>query len=311
MTTEGRDDSTPIGLYGKVGSQPDFLRANAGEFSQCGLDRLLQDAMEALRGERAELPEPPTAFLFSPAGPLAFVGTFAPSKDSAGRSFPLAVFSKIATARLVDDPASVLAAHTPFLQAAGALAFTGGDGVLSGPDLLARAHALPVPPLSVDGAASPAWLDQPATGLHAAFENSATALGYALRTISSACDQAVKGGGSGRANAITVDAPAPSTPIREWWIELVRRRLKWRDTTPSLMWTDGPGGRLLITLGHPTPGAFSYLCNPRHRAAKFWPLGTTVLAAIDNAVNSLTPDQRRRVQSPNCPLGELLASFTT
>ena len=43
MTTEGRDDSTPIGVYGKVASQPDFLRSNAGEFSQCGLDRLLQD----------------------------------------------------------------------------------------------------------------------------------------------------------------------------------------------------------------------------------------------------------------------------
>ena len=52
----------------------------------------------------------------------------------------------------------------------------------------------------------------------------------------------------------------------------------WRDATPSLLWTDGPGGRLVITLGHPTPGALSYLCNPRHRASKFWPLGTTVLA---------------------------------
>jgi hypothetical protein len=79
MTTEGRDDSTPIGVYGKVASQPDFLRSNAGEFSQCGLDRLLQDAMEAMRAEGATLPEPPTAFLFAPAGPLSFVGALSPS----------------------------------------------------------------------------------------------------------------------------------------------------------------------------------------------------------------------------------------
>ena len=311
MSTEGRDDGTPIGLYGKVASQPDFLRANAGEFSQCGLDRLLQDAMEALRGEGASLPEPPTPFLFAPAGPTSFVGTFAPSKDSAGRSFPLAIFATVSAARLVDDPSAVLAAHTPFLQAAGALTFIAGDGGISGPELVARVSALAPPPATVSTGAAPAWLDLPAAGLHAAFDGSPAALGYALRTLCSACDQAVKTGGAGRASAITVDAPAPSATIREWWIELVRRRLKWRDTTPSLMWTEGPGGRLLITLGHPAPGAFSYLCNPRHRAAKFWPLSTTVVAAIDSAMGSLSPDQRRRVQSPNCPLGELLASFMT
>ena len=66
-----------------------------------------------------------------------------------------------------------------------------------------------------------------------------------------------------------------------------------------------------MTLGHPAAGALSYLCNPRHRASKFWPLSTTVKAAIDAAMTALTPDQRRRVQSPSCPLGELLASFTT
>jgi len=312
MTTEGRDDSTPIGVYGKVASQPDFLRSNAGEFSQCGLDRLLQDAMEAMRAEGATLPEPPTAFLFSPAGPLSFVGALSPSKDSAGRSFPVTVFAKVAAASLVDDPSAALRAHVPFIQAAGALTFVAGDGGLGGPELIAKARALPPPPALAGGvAAQPAWLDQPASGLHAAFDDSAAALGYALRTLSSACDQAVKMGGAGRASAITVDAPAPSVTIRDWWIELVRRRLKWRDTTPSMLWTDGPAGRLLITLGHPTPGAFSYLCNPKSRAAKFWPLATTATAAIDNAMNSLTPDQRLRVKSPSCPLGELLALFTT
>lgn len=312
MTTEGRDDSTPVGVYGKVTSQPDFLRSNAGEFSQCGLDRLLQDGMEAMRADGAALPEPPTAFLFAPAGALGFVGALSPSKDAAGRSFPVTVFAKVPLARFVDDPSAALAAHAPFIEAAGALTFVAGDGSIGGPDLVARARALTPPPSFAGGAAAnPAWLDQPATGLHAAFDGSAAALGYALRTLISACDQAVKTGGTGRATAITVDAPAPSVTVREWWIELVRRRLKWRDTIPSMMWTDGPGGRLLITLGYPTPGVFSYLCNPRSRASKFWPLGTTVLAAIDNAMNSLTPDQRRRVQTPGAPLGELLALFTT
>src|SRR5213596_753252 len=107
MTSEGQENGTSVGVYGKVASQPDFLRANAGEFSQCGLDRLLQDAMEALRTEGTTLPEPPTAFLFTPPGPWAFIGAFTPSRDSAGRKFPLAVFTKLPTARLVDDPTTL------------------------------------------------------------------------------------------------------------------------------------------------------------------------------------------------------------
>ena len=68
--------------------------------------------------EGATLPEPPTAFLFSPAGPLSFVGALSPSKDSAGRSFPVTVFAKVAAASLVDDPSAALTAHVPFIQAA-------------------------------------------------------------------------------------------------------------------------------------------------------------------------------------------------
>jgi len=151
MTTEGRDDSTPIGVYGKVASQPDFLRSNAGDFSQCGLDRLLQDGMEAIRAEGATLPEPPTSFLFAPAGPLSFVGALSPSKDSAGRSFPLTVFAKVPAASLADDPSAALTAHVPFIQAAGALTFVAGDGGLGGAELIARALALPQPPVFPGG----------------------------------------------------------------------------------------------------------------------------------------------------------------
>jgi len=34
-----------VGVYGKVESQADFLRSNAGEFSQAGMDRWFQEAL--------------------------------------------------------------------------------------------------------------------------------------------------------------------------------------------------------------------------------------------------------------------------
>ena len=51
-------NAPPIGVYGKVRSQPDFLRANAGEFSQAGLDRWFQDAVEIMCREAIDQIQP-------------------------------------------------------------------------------------------------------------------------------------------------------------------------------------------------------------------------------------------------------------
>jgi type VI secretion system protein ImpM len=295
------------GVYGKVSSQPDFLRANAGEFSQAGLDLWFQEAVEALRADGASLPEAPTAFLLAPAAaPAAFIGAFAPSADAAGRSFPLVVFSPIADGDIADTFPVIASVCAPFVQAAGAVAVAGAT--LPGPELIARVHALSEPNLpQPNGAVELAG--ESAQPLVAALGGPPTALGYALRTFATACDQAAKTGPAGRGGVITVDAPAPTAAVRELWLEIARRRLRWRNAAPSLLWTEGSAGRLLMTLGQPSPAALSYLANPHHRAARFWPLRTQVSAAIDQAMQALTPEQRRRVENPRVSLGELVSSF--
>ena len=298
-----------VGLYGKVRTQPDFLRANAGEFSQAGLDQWFQEAMEALRGEGTQLPETPTNFLLVTAKlPLAFLGAFAPSADAASRSFPLAIFRSLTVRDLVDSFSGVTAAYGPFVGDAGMLAFMGAD--LAGPDLVARMQAL----AAGRGAEGPRpeapMADEPAQALLDA-AGSPAVLGYALRTFTAACDQAQKTGPGGRSGVVvTVDAPAPNATVRAFWLEIAQRRLRWRDALPSLVWTDGPAGRLLVTLGYAAPTALSLLANPRHRASRFWPLRTEVPTAIDSAMNALTPEQRRRVENPRSTLGELAAAFT-
>jgi type VI secretion system protein ImpM len=293
-----------VGLYGKVASQPDFLRAGAGAFSQAGLDRWFQDGMEALRAERTTLPVAPTGFLLAPTeSPVAFVGAFAPSADAAGRSFPLAVFTEISTQGLDEALPTLPAAFASFVNDAAALLSQRSE--LDGLAFTTRAQALSpriIPPENA------AWEDEPAPSLLAALGGSSPMLAYALRTLVLAVQQAAKASAAG-ANVLTVDAPAPTAAVRALWLEIARRRLGWRDAAPSLLWTDGAEGRLLMMLGPPAPTALAYLANPRHRSARLWPLRTTVTSAAEQALAALSPEQRRTVQDPNASLGDLASMF--
>jgi type VI secretion system ImpM family protein len=305
--------ATPIGVYGKVRSQPDFLRANAGEFSQAGLDRWFQDAVEIIRTEKTTLPPGPTAFVLTPAGSRhTFVGAFVPGVDAAGRVFPLSVFATLSASELLDTLPAVPARFARFVEGAGAIALAGAK--LSGPDLVAHAQALavdaPAPPTAADAQDAIAGLGaESAQILAGAMGGARPSLGYALRTCALACDQAAKTGPAGQGGVITIDAPAPSIAARILWLELARRRLRWRDAAPSLLWTSADTPRLLMTLGHPAPSSLAYLANPRHRAPRFWPLRTEVGTAIEAAMKALSPDQRRLVENPGSTLAELLTAF--
>jgi type VI secretion system ImpM family protein len=294
-----------IGLYGKVASQPDFLRAGAGAFSQAGLDRWLQDGMEALRAERTTLPAAPTAFLLAPEGsPVAFVGAFVPSADAAGRSFPLAVFTEISLEGLSEALPSLPSAYTPFVNDAAAL-LSASSG-LDGAELTTRAQALSPSVPAPRG--TTAWQGEPARPLVAALGGSTPPLAYALRTLAAACDQAAKGDPAAT-SSLTVDAPAPTPAVGALWIEIARRRLGWRDVVPSFLWTEGPEGRLLMPLGSLSSTTLAYLANPRHRSARLWPLRTTVASAADQALAALTAEQRRTVEDPSTSLGDLASLF--
>lgn len=291
-----------VGLYGKVASQPDFLRAGAGSFSQAGLDRWFQDAMETLRAESASLPSTPTAFLLAPPdSAVAFVGVFAPSTDAAGRVFPLVVFSELAAAGLSEQLPSLPSGTAPFLNDAVMLtiAAAGTDG----PTLAAQVQALKPASITVS---ETGWRHQPRAVVVDALGGTSAALAYALRTLQMAVDRAKTGGAAG--NGLTIDAPAPTGEAVGLWLDVIRRRLGPR-TVPSLIWTEGVEGRLLITLGAPAPAALAYLANPRHRSSKLWPLRTSVASAADEALQALTPEQRRLVENPGASLGDLASAF--
>lgn len=307
-----------VGVYGKIAGQPDFLRVNAGAFSQAGLDLWFQEGVEALRSAGASLAASATAFLLRPSKSrqAAFVGAFSQSVDAAGRSFPLVVFRLLAPSDLTQPFPALLDSQEEFVRGAGLIATEGQSLVAA--DLTARVEALDASPLasgSVRGSAAQPQ-DDSAQPLLAALGGGAAAVAYAMRTFAAACDQAAKAptrpaasDGNEVSTVVTVDAPAPTPAVRRFWLEMAQQRLGGQEASPSFIWTDDPSGRLLLALGPPPPAMLTYLANPRHRASRLWPLHTTVAVALEQALKSLTPQQHQVIAKPQLSLRELGAAF--
>lgn len=302
-----------VGLYGKVASQPDFLRAGAGAFCQAGLDRWLQEGVEALRAERTALPPSPVAFLLAPVGaPTAFLGALAPSADAAGRSFPLSFFVEISTTTACEILPSLPEAHAPFLANASALFSEAAS--LDGAEIARRAQALTA---GAPAAAAPhAWKNEPVRTLTEAFGGSLPAVAYAIRTLVAGCERSGQSiTAAATAGAVTIDAPTSGPATSALWLEIAHHRLGWRDAVPSLFWPERSGdegpspGRLLMTLGPPSPMALAFLANPAHRSTRLWPLRTGVASAADQALAALTAAQRRTIEDPTAALGDLASAF--
>jgi hypothetical protein len=229
------------------------------------------------------------------------------------------IFGEIESVALAGALPSLPSTARSFVADAAALTVESGN--LSGPELIERARALMLPSFE-EGAGADTGVDaadadlahEPVNPLVVALGGSPRALGYALRTMGLACDQASKYGPDAGAGVITVDAPTPTQVMARLWLKLAQRRLRWRQGLPSLLWTDpslDSPGRMLVTLGPPSPAALAYLANPRHRSPRFWPLRTDVNVALDQAMQSLSPEQRRLVENPSACIGELLNAFAS
>ncbi|MDB4979454.1 MAG: hypothetical protein JWM82_206 [Myxococcales bacterium] len=300
-----------IGVYGKVSTQGDFLRAGTADFARAGVDLWLEESMGVLKTERALLPEGAVGLLLAPpSAARAFLGAFAPSEDSVGRQFPLLVFLELSSSAVAAALPFAATAFAPdFVRAAGELALAGRG--LAAADLLAqlRELAAPAAPAPLRGDESVAFAEAPTTSLRDALGGGPAALAYALRTFCLACDQAAKAEAS--STGLTVDAPAPSSVVRAMWLELAGRRFRRAGSASprALLWNDGPAARLLVALGTPTSSMLAFWANPRHRSNRLWPLRTDVATAAAAALAALTPGQRRVVEDPGASLGALVGEF--
>jgi len=303
--SHGREPS--VGLYGKIPTERDFVRINAGDFQHAGLDLWFQQGVETLHGEGTRLPEEPTHFfLVAPTG-AAFVGVCAPGEDAVGRNFPLIISMPLEVRNLIETLPLIPSLFAPFFEAATVVAEAARG--LSAQDLATQVDWLkqtldqgaPVLPLDSLLAASSFF------ELRVAIGGLGEGGGYAMHTVLAACDQA--GGAKAQDSAkqtVTLECPTPTDGMRAFWLELIRRRLGAVPRTPSFMWN---ATRMLVALGPAPAQMLAYLANPDHRGSRYWPLRTGNAAASEKAAAALSPAQVQRLASGEGSLADVLAVF--
>jgi type VI secretion system protein ImpM len=295
-----------VGLYGKIPAERDFVRINAGEFQQAGMDQWFQQGVECLHTERTRLPEEGVQFVLLAPNGDAFVGGFRPGTDGVGRNFPLVIAVRLEARRLLDAMPLFPSVFGPFFEAATTVAEAARG--LSTQDLAAQVDWLKQ---TLEQSAPSLPLDELLAG--SSFFELRVAIGgmneggaYALSTLAMACEQSTTKPPESAKQTITLECPTPTDGMRAFWLELIRRRLGPGAAMPSLMWT---ATRMLVSLGPAPPQMLAFLANPEHKSQRFWPLHTTSAAANEKAVQALTPAQSQLFASGQASLAGVLATF--
>ena len=293
-----------VGIFGKVPSQGDYLRAGALGSAARAMDGWLALGLDALKRGGGRLP--PARFLFRSAEAKdVLVGALVPSRDAVGREFPLAVVATFGGAELVPGFAALPVALDAF--------FASGEAVLAGAPAkkaleLADALRGVAPPVAAE-------LGLALAGLRARFAaTSARALlddgglagdvrAYALSTFAAAC-QSARGTAAGKA-AIVLDCPIRTPEMACAWLDLARRLGGFADAPPSAFWT---AERLLLGLGVASSAIVSALSRPDAPPQQVWPLHTRNADAAARARQALSPALRRVLDDPAATVEAVLSA---
>jgi type VI secretion system protein ImpM len=267
-----------VTLLGKTPARPDFVRINHGSPSALALDEWLQRNLEelVLGGQRTA---PASRFLFAPqGGGEALCGLLAPSRDKAGRSFPVALFTALPASLAQRRPHAVLLGAEPFIAAARALFDRLVE--LDYEALKAAVAAIDAPLPDAYEAAdkeSDAALAQvePGPWVERLFRDSADGVaGAALLAVSSGERETAP-------KSAVLECPVHEVADALFWLALARRGAQ---QPLSFFWTEvatgePPASRLLLgaapppvqtllhlSAGKPKPGRLQLLSGPTARA---------------------------------------------
>jgi type VI secretion system protein ImpM len=303
---------SPIGLLGKAPRHAEFVRHNAASSLARYLLRWLEESTGRLHGARSALPSGPVSFVFTaPGDSSVLVGVLAPSTDSVGRAFPLAVFQEVPATTVVERYALLPEMFQPFFRSSAELLSEAASLDVS--QLQERAAKLPtVRPGDVRVAERlrESLLSEKRCAellQHVNGDGPSEGRYYALHTFLTACtgerqrEQSLA--------SVMLDCPFPSHLGPVTWLELATRLLRWSSLPPTFFWSDGEQPRLLLCLGAAPPTLLLHLAQPARTGTQLWPLRTDRPAAMANAKQALSTSQRQVIDSPTSTLEQLLRAL--
>ncbi|MEO7034524.1 MAG: type VI secretion system-associated protein TagF [Polyangiaceae bacterium] len=301
--------------FGKLPSHGDFVRVGPGSALSARFEDWLTDGVEwahARNGANwAEAFRAGTmrAFIYRGDVPgleqALLVGTLAPSRDEAGRLFPLCVAaSVIPAAEFVQSPHLLPFACENIWQVAGeSLAELSSN---PNADLGARLAGLADPTVvrfSDAATAYAAWCDalqlSDLGALVTGFEQ-VHGLRWILQLISEAVQPHREQELPGTRLSLRLPLGAAGGAAVCFWLDVVRRLVGWRATVPSVFWSqDCDSGQLTVHLGSAPVATVSELWLPTPQSDEFWDLAQPLAAATIEASRPLPSaiDQVLRDQS--------------
>ncbi len=268
------------GVLGKLPARGDFVRVGAAEAAFSSFDAFLTEAIEwaEARGdagfahsfERAPL----QAFFFRSPGRAAaalLAGAIAPSRDAAGRRFPLAVAAPlVASASLAATPELLpltledcwqqTSEFLSSLRAASSLEQAGSAPALSdasGEQLLAEQSSYA------------AWAEALAPEELWTLIFGASQAASAVAGLEFIYQAVLPSRGREQPStplSLRVPLGAAGGAAVCFWLDFVRRVARWRATLPSFFWShDGEAGVLFLCLGEPPQCTLAELWHPTGR----------------------------------------------
>jgi type VI secretion system ImpM family protein len=268
-------------LLGKLPSRPDFVREAAQGRAADALDAWLVQAAPLLHAaDGTGVSHLPVCWFghWTPKQTSALVGVLGPSRDSAGREFPVAVFREFALGDRRKHFAALLSEHAGFLDAAQTLLAALPN--LSLDEIRARLVSLPIP---VQGTAPEIEPLQAGSRLQHLFETDPPgSLFYALSTFVSAF------AGADATTQLAVDCPVRDAADARVWLALAAQLSVQNPACPSFLFAPEPA-RLLISVAAPGAELLCALAQPGFNGVRVWPLTTAHQPAIEHARNTLLP----------------------
>ncbi len=277
-----------VGVFGKIESYAEYIRAGLSSTTAQFFERWLQMANDQVAAAKAELPSGPVGFCFrDDQGSALLVGVLVGSRDKVGRRFPLALFAELqltpglATAGLPD-------ALRPLLTELSELASTASRTDPAG--LKKALFEVELPDTSaftrdasthID-ALEEITLNRLVERLYPDKKNTA----YGFNVLLRACDRAIR---DGVRRGVTLDVGVTSDVELSLWLACAEIRLAGRVGPVSAFW-DVAQQRALIVPGVPDANTLVFLSSQTAQHARLWRASTSSASARDTARAELGPE---------------------
>jgi len=303
-----------VAVFGKMPTAGDFVAAGASFPVAQAFQRWLMEENDLMTARGKVLPQAPVRFLYrDPSASGAILGVLSPSRDTVGRSFPLALMTYVNPSTAVQQFPSLPAAYSPFIDGAAALlqrayqfhpaAFYQHTQTLPRPDAheLSEAYNWTYQALGATHGQTilEALFGPIQHGVHF----------HGIHMFRTAC-QRVRGNDPGNAT-IFLECPCADDLQLAFWLVFAQSQLGWTRAPPAIFWNapQNPDHRMILALGAPTPGTLQFAADRTSQAERLWPTLSNSPASIMAGRQALSEAELRSFEPPAPTASALLAAL--